>query len=172
MSRLPRGTRTAYDRIRLFRGLSAQAGARWPAAAGVVAHIETGVMALVDGPLRALVPRLPRPTVSDFEIMLEQVIAIVRRIPGIEVVFQGPAVFNDAVDDRAQAPDTSGIYAAMRDMSRRVACRHGILFVDRYDTGLLPPAVVYQPGTMRPSRSGHEVLGNLLADQLLRAGVV
>jgi hypothetical protein len=73
------------------------------------------------------------------------------------------------LDSKKIASDALQRYRAVLAMARRLAAAHNALFVDRWDT---VAGNFYLPGSARPTTSGHSVWGHLLADELLRAGVV
>jgi hypothetical protein len=170
LGQLPRGLRSTYDRVRYLRHVSAGVRRHWPVARTLVAAVETTVAALADGPMRSLLPRLPRPTLAEYEERLD---AAVRglRTDGIEVVIEGPARLSDQLPDRALPPDAAVRYGEVNRMARAVAARHQAVFVDRMDATPGTP-LFYLPGSVRPSRAGHQLWGRLLADSLLRSGLV
>lgn len=170
LSRLPSGIRSTYDRARHFHALTARLQHRWPARATLIARVQTSAIALAIGPLRALVPRLPRPTMAEYEAQLDRTLADVRQAGSSRVVLQGPGVFGE--DWCRMTADAPELYRQVNAMARSVAARHGALFVDRFDDGLLKPGRLYQSGSIRPSTEGHRAWGLLLAEKLLHAGLV
>ncbi len=172
LSRLPAAVRSACDRARHFRILTAKIRHRWPAGAGLVARVEAAALALAARPVRALVPRLARPTVADYEACLDRTLDAVRQAGRTRVVLQGPGVFSEDLDPSQMASDSPEIYRRVNAMAREVANRHTALFVDRFDDGLISARTFYEPGSIRPSARGHEAWGQLLAEKLLQAGFV
>jgi hypothetical protein len=172
LTRLPRGVRSTYDRLRHFRRAVTRLRKRWPLSADVIAGVEINLQSLASGPLRFLFPRLPRPTLDAYESALEEAARILAAEEGVEAVFQGPGVFNDAIPAAGLASNAHEIYRGVNDMGRRIAERHGALFVDRLVGAPLPQGSFYLPGSIRPSRVGHEALGHLLAEQLQGASLV
>jgi hypothetical protein len=172
LSRLPRGVRSHYDRLRHFRRAVSRMRERWPLTADLISGIELNLQSLAAGPLRSLLPRLPRPTLLDYETALEDAARLVRASEGVEVVFQGPGAFNDAIDAAGVASNAHEIYRNVNAMTRRVARRHGGLFVERLAGAPLPQGRFYLPGSIRPSRVGHEAWGHLLTEHLRSADLV
>jgi hypothetical protein len=172
VSRLPRGVRSSYDRLRHFRLAASRLRERWPATMGLISGVEMHLQALAAGPLRSLLPRLPRPTIPDYETALEQAARLLRAAEGVEAVFQGPGAFNDSIDARSIAPNALEVYRSVNAMTRRVADRPGVLFVDRLVAAPLPLGKFYLSGSIRPSRAGHEAWGHMLAESLWRASLV
>lgn len=170
LGHLPRGLRSTYDRVRHLRHVSARVRRHWPVAGTLVAAVETTVAALADGPMRSLLPRLPRPTLAEYEERLDAALRALRAA-GIEVVIEGPGRLSDQLPDRALPPDAAVRYGEVNRMARAVAARHQALFVDRMDA-TPGTALFYLPGSVRPSRAGHELWGRLLAEHLLRSGLV
>jgi hypothetical protein len=172
LSRLPRGLRSPYDRLRHFRIAAWRLRERWPITMGLISGVETHLTALATGPLRSLLPRLPRPTMLDYETALDEAARVLRAADGVEVVFQGPGVFNDSIDASSVAPNAEAVYRNVNAMTRRIANRHGALFVDRLGGAPLPKAKFFLPGSMRPSRIGQEAWGHMLAQHLRSEGLV
>ena len=170
LGHLPRGLRSTYDRVRHLRHVSAQVRRHWPLAGALVAAVETSLAALADGPMRSLVPRLPRPTLAEYEERLDAA-ARELRASGVEVVIEGPGLLSDQLDDPALPADAEGRHRAVNLMARGVAARHHAVFVDRVDA-TPGTALFYLPGSIRPSRAGHLVWGRLLAERLLETALV
>jgi hypothetical protein len=89
LARLPGGVRSAYDRVRHLRDVSTKLRNRWPVASRLVIGVETTINALADGPLRTLLPRQPRPSLSEYEERLDVALTELRS-HGIDVVVEGP----------------------------------------------------------------------------------
>lgn len=170
LGRLPRGLRSTYDRVRHLRHVSAQVRRHWPVAGTLVAAVETTMAAFAGGPMRSLVPRLPRPTLAEYE---EQLDAAARelRTGGTEVVIEGPGLLSDQLADPALPSDADARYRAVNLMARGIAARHHAVFVDRMDA-TPGTALFYLPGSIRPSLAGHQVWGRLLAEHLIQSGLL
>lgn len=169
LSRLPRGVRSAYDRMRHFRTVSHAVLSKIPAGAKLVYGVQATAYEAAEGVLGALVPRLPRVTMEEYEQLFDESLVALKD-SGVRVVVQGPMAPNLDIEATRQHP-TSLIerYRATREIARRLAHDHELLFIDRWDT---LGAGFYLPGDARPSARGHAIIGNLLAEELLRAQLV
>lgn len=167
LSRLPRGIRSAYDKAQYLRRISRRITQK-TRTSGVIHAVQTNVLALANSVLQPLLPRLPRPTVADYEACVSKALALIVTNPGITAVIQGPGAGNFAVESKRLPADTIERYLAVNEMARRVAAEHGALYVDRWDT---VAGGFFIPGTTRPTMQGHSIWGHLLAEHLLRAGV-
>ena len=169
LSKLPRGVRSTYDRARHFRRLTSFLKTKVPETAGLVHRVETNAHALASGILRPLLPRYPRPTIAEYESFVDDAIAQLRRIEGMDVVVQGPGAPNLELEERGLATDMPERYREVERMAQRVAKKYDTLYVDRWST--LTPRC-FLPNTIRPRAHSHELWGNLLAHELLAAGLV
>ena len=172
LSRLPKGLRGAYDRVRHLRAVSYGLISRWPSAAGMVTLVQTGGRALVDGPLQLLARRYPKASLEEYERLLEETIALIARQPGCNLVLQGPSAFNTAETNPACAPDSLAIYRAVNELARRLAAAHGVAFIDRMALIGGADGEMFLPGSIRLSSAGHRVTGHAVAETLLRAGLI
>lgn len=172
LSRLPWGVRSAYDRVRHLRSVSYGLAARWPGGRGLVMGVQASGRAVVDGPLRFLVKRYPRPSLEEYERLLEEAVALVTRQPGCELVLQGPSSFNPAETDPACVPESVVLYRAVNDLARRVAAMHGVTFVDRMSLINSADGDMFLPGSTRLSDRGHQLTGHAVAETLLRGGLI
>ena len=91
---------------------------------------------------------------------------------GTTVVVQGPGAFNDAPVRFPGSSNVTEIYRLVHTMAFQVAERTGALFVDWLTATPLDTHRFYLKGQIRPSPAGHLVWGELLAEELLRAGLV
>lgn len=171
LSRLPAGVRSAYDRIRHFRRAATVAVASRPDAASQISRVNRQLTSLASGPLRLLLRRLPRPSIAEYEVALEDAVRHLRGT-GTTVVVQGPGAFNDACAIPGVVSNVTEIYRSVHTMAFQVAERTGALFVDRLTATPLSTDRFYLKGQIRPSPAGHLVWGELLAEELLRAGLV
>ena len=169
LTRLPRGIRSAYDRMRHFRHVSGQLLAKAPRASALVQTVQADAYGIASGLLGPLLPRYPRPTIEEYEDFVNQALNAVAECPGMAAVVQGPAAPNLDLDLRGLASDAVERYAAVRQMAERVAAAHSALYVDRWDT---VTSGFFLPGSIRPTREGHSVFGHLLAERLLEAGLI
>jgi hypothetical protein len=170
LSRLPWGTRTAYERVRHLRDVSRllrRRTVRQPV--DRIYRVQGSATEMAAGILRGLLPRYPRPTVEEYEACIGAALESVRAVPGLSVVVQGPGAPNLTLASRSLAPDMIERYRQTRDMAERVAHGHGALYVDRWDT---VTGTFYRDGSIRPTAQAHSVWGHLLASELLRAGIV
>lgn len=167
LSRLPRGVRSAYDRARFFRKASRTIG-RQTRGSNAIHRVSAGALGFAGSILRPLLPKLPRPSIGEYEACLSDTLATIRAT-GIHAVVQGPGAGNFAMMSKRLPPDAVERYTAVRAMAQRVAAAHGALYVDRWDT---VSGGFFIPGTTRPTLQGHSAWGHLLADHLLRAGLV
>lgn len=163
LSRLPSGVRSAYERVRHFRHVAHAVARRVPRGAELIA---TRIAASV---LKPLLPRYPRPSVAEYESAVVHALELVRSTPGADAVIQGPGAPNLTLDGRGIAGDAVARYREVREMAQRVAAAHGVLFVDRWDT---VTGAFYTDNSVRPAAGAHSVWGHLLAEELLRAGLV
>jgi hypothetical protein len=157
LSRLPRGVRSAYDRARHFRSVRQ-----------LLSSIPETTHALAANVLRPLLPRYPRPTLAEYESFVDSTVAQIQH-GGTPVVVQGPGAPNLALEARGIAADMPERYRDVERMAQRVAQHRGALYVDRWST--ITPRF-YLSGSIRPHADGHTIWGNLLADELLSAGLV
>jgi len=169
LARLPLGVRSAYDRARHFRRVTNFISNKVPEAAGLIHRVHTNAQALANGVLRPLLPRLPRPTIAEYESFVDNAVARMQQREGVHVVVQGPGAPNLELDERRLPPDMPERYREVEQLARRVAEKRRALYVDRWST--LTPRL-FLPGSIRPQADGHVVWGNLLADELLAAGMV
>lgn len=169
LGRLPKGVRSVYQRVRHFRHLSQTFVSKIPKASGLVYSVQRSAFHALGSMLPGLAPRTMRPTLAEYESFVGRAIDDVKQHAGVYCVVQGPGAPNLTLDARELAADAIERYRGVEQMARRVAETHGALYVDRWDT---IAAGFFLPGSIRPSAQGHSVWGHLLADQLLRAGVV
>lgn len=168
LSRLPRGIRSAYERGQFLRRAT-RLVAKKTQSSGLIHHVQTSALALASSVVRPLFPRLPRPTVPEYETFVSEALALIATAPGISRVVQGPGAGNFATESKRLPVDAIARYRAVNEMARRVAAAHGALYVDRWDT---VASGFFIPGTTRPTARGHSMWGHLLADHLLREGMV
>jgi hypothetical protein len=168
LSRLPKRVRSTYERMRHFRHVAHAVTRNSPVAATAVQRVETAVSGAGYRLLRPLLPRHVRPTLQEYEQCLDAALKWIAA-SDVHAVVQGPAAPNTTLDSPELAPDTLARYREVDAMARRVAAAHGALFVDRWDT---VGTGFYGAGTVRPTREGHSNWGQLLAGELLRAGIV
>lgn len=169
LSRLPKGVRSTYQRVRHFRRVSNLVVARMPRTAALVERVETNAYALASGVLRPLLPRLPRPTLDEYEALLDAAVAHIATTPSVHVVIQGPGAPNLALDARILPTDMVRRYRAVEELARRVAAARQALYIDRWDT---TASGFYSAGSIRPGAQGHLLWGHVLAEQLCAAGLV
>lgn len=167
LSRLPRGIRSAADRVKFFRRAKQRTASK-SGSSELIVNVPSGILGAAVDLLRPLMPRLPRPTLAEYESCVSSVLEKLRD-EGIAAVVQGPGAGNFATQSKGRPADLADLYRAVGEMARRVAEAHGALFVDRWDT---VTSTFFIPGTTRPTAKGHSVWGHLLADHLLREGLV
>lgn len=167
LSRLPRGIRSAADRVKFFRRAKQRTASK-SGSSELIVNVPSSLVGTAVDLLRPLMPRLPRPTLAEYESCVTNVLAKLRE-EGIATVVQGPGAGNFAVESKGRPAHLAELYRSVGDMARRVAAAHGALFVDRWDT---VTGNFFIPGTTRPTAKGHSVWGHLLADHLLREGLV
>ena len=165
LTRLPRGVRSAYQRVRYFRQMTNAIAAKLPRAAELIHDAATAAGALV----AHVGPRHTRTTPSEYEHHLGRAVAAGREVPGVDCVIQGPGAPNLELDSRHFPSDLLERYRAVQQMARRVAETHGVLYVDRWDT--IAPGF-FSSDSIRPSAQGHSTWGHLLADKLVESGLV
>ncbi len=168
LSRLPRGLRTVYDRMRHFRHVSHAIASKLHVA-DAVARVQANGYEVARGVLNSVVHRYPRPSVAEYESFVDQATRMIREAEGVHAVIQGPGAPNLDLDSRGLAPDAVEKYRAVDEMARRVASERKALYVDRWDT---VSSEFFLEGSIRPRAAGHSVWGNLLARELLAAGLV
>lgn len=167
LSRLPRGVRSAYERARHLRQASQNIGEK-TRGSGLIHIVQSNALAAASGLLRPLLPRLPRPTLAEYESSVADALDLITA-GGAAPVVQGPGAGNFAGISKRLPDDAIRQYVAVNQMARRVAEAKGALYVDRWDT---VSAGFFIPGTTRPTTKGQSMWGHLLADHLLRAGIV
>lgn len=168
LSRLPKHVRSTYQRMRHLRNVGRSFARNAPAAAAALTQVEVSIAGAGYALLRPLLPRHARPTLAEYEQCLHAALEPISAA-GASAVVQGPGAPNTALDARDLASDALERYREVNAMALRVAAAHGALFVDRWDT---VSSGFYGPGSVRPTREGHSVWGQLLAGELLRAGIV
>ncbi|HEX2092003.1 MAG TPA: hypothetical protein VHG28_06350 [Longimicrobiaceae bacterium] len=169
LSRLPFGVRSAYQRVRHFRHVSAAITARLPGNPEVVHRVKDTLVNWAGVALGGIPLRHARSTVTEYEDHLDRAIAQVGGAPATGCVLQGPGAPNLALDSRRLPSDMLERYRAVEEMARRLAARHGVLYVDRWDT---VDTRFFSSGSIRPTAEGHSTWGHLLADRLIEAGLV
>jgi len=168
LSRFPRRIRTAYERARYLRHASRMVTEQTQGS-GAVHPVKTNALALANSVLRPLLPRMPRATVGEYEACVSEALSLIGESTGVAAVVQGPGAGNFAVASKGMPADAVERYRAVNEMARRVAGAHGALYVDRWDT---VSAGFFLDGSTRPTLAGHSTWGHLLADTLLREGLV
>ncbi len=167
LSRLPRGVRSAWQRVRFMRRATRFVAEQTKSSA-LVHQVKTSTLELASGVLRPLLRAMPRATLAEYELCVSDALKAIREAGSVPVV-QGPAAAKFTVDFQSIPPDIMERYRAVEQMARRVATAHEAVYVDRWDT---VASGFFIPGTPRPNLRGHSVWGHLLADHLLREGVV
>ncbi|MGA8810184.1 MAG: hypothetical protein WB973_20125 [Thermoanaerobaculia bacterium] len=168
LSRLPPKIRSPFQRLQHFQR-AARVVTERTRESGYLYQAKTTALGIASDVLRPLLPRYPRPSLSEYENALSAAIGVIAEHEDVSIVIQGPGAPNLELDARGIAPDAVDRYRAVNAMSRRVATSHGALFVERWDT---VAGGFFLPGTIRPGKSGHSVWGHLLASELLSAGIV
>jgi hypothetical protein len=168
LSRLPPRVRSPFERLQHFRR-AARVVTERSRPSGPLYQAKTTALGLAGDVLRPLLPRYPRPSLSEYENALSVAMGVIAEHGGVSTVIQGPGAPNLELNRRGIAPDAIDRYRAVNAMSRRVATRHDALFIERWDT---VAGGFFLPGSIRPGKSGHSVWGHLLANQLLGAGIV
>jgi hypothetical protein len=158
-----------YDRLRHFRHVSQLIVARIPYGPQLVYRISARGTAMADHILGPIIRRHARPTIAEYEELVDCEIARITDHPGVSVVIQGPGAPNLDLDSPGLAPDAVERYRAVEQMARRVAAARKVLYVDRWNT---VSAGFFLPGSIRPGSEGHIVWGHLLARELMAAGLV
>jgi hypothetical protein len=167
LSRFPKGIRTAWQRVRFMRRATRFVAHRTPSDA-LVHQVRSGALELASSALRPLMREMPRATMAEYETSVNAALQQIRE-GGATPVVQGPGAARFNVEAKTIPPDILERYRAVEQMARRAAETHGALYVDRWDT---VSGDFYLPGSARPTLHGHSVWGHLLADHLLREGVV
>jgi hypothetical protein len=168
LSRLPRRVRSAYERVRFFRQASRRVALQTQGA-DLIHIVREGALGVASSLLRPLLARLPRPTIVEYEACVGEALDLIAQ-QGVPAVVQGPGSGNFAVRGVRLPANAMQLYREVAAMARRVAAAHGARFVDRWDT--VAGCDFYLSGSTRPSARGHSVWGHLLADHLLRDGLV
>jgi hypothetical protein len=169
LSHLPSRVRTVYDRLRHFRHVSQLIAARVPYGPQLVYRVNARATTMAHHILGPIIRRHARPTVAEYEELVDCEIARIADHPGVSAVIQGPGAPNLDLDSPGLAPDAVERYRAVEQMARRVAAARKALYVDRWNT---VAAGFYLPGSIRPGSEGHTVWGHLLARDLMAAGLV
>lgn len=168
LSRLPRGVRTAVQRVRHLQVVAGRLAMQVPGGELIynVQHNSTHWSS--SKLLRGLMPRYPRPSMEQYAYGLEDALRQIDAV-GAKAVVQGPGAPNLDLESGRLAPDAMEKYRSVEQLARRAAEQHGALYVDRWDT--VSPGF-FLPGHIRPSAKGHTLWGNLLAEKLLEHGLV
>ena len=169
LSRLPKRVRTAYQRMRHFREVTHAIGHGTGHIGTAVFRVQATGAQIASGLLRKIVHRYPRPSLEEYERFLRLALEEIALHPNIHAVIQGPGAPNLDLDARGIAPDAVERYRAVEAMARRVAEEAEALYVDRWDS---VDSGFFLDGSIRPTAGGHDVWGNLLARELLTAGLV
>jgi hypothetical protein len=170
VSRLPRWVTATNARIRHLRDLRGRLLAAYPRGDHMVELVETYARALAKNALRPLIREYPRPTVKEYEDLLQEAVSRLQAA-NVRLVLQGPGGFNPDEMGPKYAPDTPRIYDDINAMARRVAAARQVPIVDRVAIGQGHPAL-FLPATSRYSGFGHRLMGEALADELLRDDLV
>ena len=166
---LPRWTVAVNDRVRHLRALRQRLLVAYPRGERWVELVETHARSLGIAALRPLVRRYPRPTLQEYEWLLSQAVDRLRAAK-LRLVLQGPGGFNVDETSPTYSPDTPGIYKQINAMVRRVAETAGLPMVDRMSIGTGQRSL-FLGGTSKYSKQGHRVMGEALAEQLLKTVV-
>jgi hypothetical protein len=169
LSTLPPGVRSAYQRVRHLRQMSRQMLSGVPKGPDLVYAVHKRSAAWARQVLGSLVTRYPRSSVDDYEHFVTEALEVIKNHPNVHGVIQGPGAPNLDVGARSLPPDMLDRYRDVASMARRVAQSQDALYVDRWDT--VSPGF-FSPGTVRPSAQGHSAWGQILAAELLSAGLV
>jgi len=169
LSTLPAGVRSAYQRVRHLRQMSRLMLAGIPKGPDLVHAVHKRSATWARQVLGPLVTRYPRSSVDDYEHFVAQALRLLKDRPDVDVVVQGPSAPNLDLDVRSFPADALERYKAVAEMARRVSESQGVLYVDRWGTS--GPGF-FCPGKARLSAQGHSVWGQLLAAELLSAGLV
>jgi hypothetical protein len=167
LSHLPRGIRSAWQRVRFMRRASRFVTER-TGGSGVIHKVGASALEAASGVLRPLLRAMPRASLAEYGTCVSQALTMIAAA-GVMPVVQGPGAASFTVDAPHIPPDIMDRYRAVHEMALRLATHHRALFVERWDT---VAGGFYIPGSPRPTMRGHSVWGHLLADHLLRAGVV
>jgi hypothetical protein len=167
LSRLPRGVRNTWQRVRFMRRATRYVAER-TRGSELVHQVRTSTLELASSVLRPLLREMPRATLTEYEACVANALTAIRE-SGVTPVVQGPGAATFSVDFQHIPPDIMERYRGVEAMARRVASAHGAIYVDRWDT---VSSSFFLPGSPRPTMKGHSVWGHLLADHLLREGVV
>jgi len=167
LSRFPKGVRNAWQRVRFMRRATRYVSER-TAGEAIVHQVRTGVLELASSALRPLMREMPRATMPEYEQCVNDALRTIREA-GVTPVVQGPAAARFHVDSKRIPPDILERYRAVEQMARRAAMANQALYVDRWDT---VSNEFFLPNSFRPTLEGHSVWGHLLADHLLREGIV
>lgn len=169
LTSLPPAVRSAYERVRHLRQMSRLMAAKIPKGPDLVYAVHKRSAAWARFVLGPLVRRYPRTNIDEYEHFVAEALTEVNERPGVHGVVQGPGAPNLDVNSDYLAADALERYRAVDAMAQRVAERGGALFVERWDT--VSPGF-FTPGNVRPSAEGHSVWGELLAAELISAGLV
>jgi hypothetical protein len=172
ISAFPRRLQSAYDRLRHLRATSRHFVSVFPLGPRLVQLVETGAIALAQGLLRPLARRYPRPSLAEYEVLLDGAVRALRGPGGPAVLLQGPGGFNPAETSPTYAPDTQQVFEAINALAKRVAAAHGIPCVDRMDAVGRGGSPLHLPDSSRYSARGHQVMGRLLGESIVAAGLV
>ena len=172
VSAFPRGVQTVYDRARHLRAAANRMLDAYPRGQQWVQLIETSAIALTTGILRPLIRRYPRPTIAEYErILVDSVVGVRARDKG--VVLQGPAGFNAEGTFPTYTSDAIQLFADVNELAHRVGARCEVPVVDRMAiVGVRGNAHFFCPGSIRYSRTGHQITGEALAEVLLQGGLL
>jgi hypothetical protein len=173
LRRFPRGIRSAYQRALYLRALGRNFLNAYPLGRELVSVIDWSINSIVDGPLRGLVRRHPREGLATYEDIVEAAVSSIVAQAGPAVVLVGPGGFDANEGDRGWSPETPENYRAVNELTRRVAAKHGLPFVDRVGAADAEKRRFFQQGSATHySQFGHRLLAQEIADTLLKSGLI
>lgn len=172
LRRFPTRVRTGWQRIQHLRELRVKLQLS-PVTDRVVQVADIGLRAVVNGPLRRITRRFPMPTVSEYESLVEAAIGRLQAKTSATLVLIGPGGFTESGGGDGCADDARKLYDVVNEMTRRIAERRHLLFVDRVALAAEAERSFFLPGaSIYYSPEGHRTFGRFLGHELVTGGVV
>jgi len=169
LGRMPAALAGLVESVRRGRSFAKGMVDRHPFVEPVVQSAEAiGALALDRARSRRVRRHAPL-TLQDYERWLRAAVARVDAEASTTLVIQGPSVFNPDESDRTYQPATLDVYREVNTMVKRVAADGGAIVLDRQGVAGGAGSGIFLDGSIRLSRAGHALMGQALADMLLRS---
>ena len=169
----PRSIRSAYQRALYLRAVGRNLLNAYPLGRELISVIDWSINSIVDGPLRGIVRRHPREELDSYEGIVEAAVSSIVTQGGPAVVLVGPGGFDANEGNHGWSAETPEKYRAVNELTRRVAAKHGLPFVDRVGAADAERRRFFLQGSATHySQFGHCILAQEIADTLLKSGLI